>query len=92
MAMIMEGRILGNAAQQYFETTGQKSVTFTYDSGTGKISGPLEPWVTTIRKGFIFPDTVIELGNPAAFSMSHPRVLNGQPVGFSDEGKTTLPP
>lgn len=90
--LVQDGRVLGNAAQQYFLTSGQKSVSFDYDSTTGKITGPLTPWVTSIGKGYTFHDNTIELDNPAAFTLSHPSFRNGQPIPFTDEGKTTFDP
>ncbi len=88
-ALSNDARQIGGAAQQYFLTTNQKTVSFSYNSDTGKILGPLEPWLNRIAKGYTVSDSTIELGNPAAFTLSYPKVLNGQPVTFSDEGKTT---
>jgi hypothetical protein len=90
--LVQDGRILGNSAQRFFLSTGKNKVTFNYDPATGQIKGDLSPWGTTISKGYTVHDNIIESGKEDAFSLSIPGAFDGEPVIFSDEGRTTANP
>ncbi len=90
--LINDARQIGAASQQYFLSTGEKTVTFTYNPATGEVSGALSPWLTRIGKGYSITRLPIELENPSAFSISYPDAFKGLPVDFNDEGKTTRSP
>ena len=90
--IVHEGRLIGNAAQQYFLTTGKYQATFGYNPTTGEITGDLTPWIKLIENRYSIPDTTIESGASIAFSIQRSGAFNGQTVTFSDEGKTTFDP
>lgn len=90
--LVQDGRMLGTSAQQFFLTSGRETVSFDYDPATGRIKGELTPWITTIGKGYTIHDNTIESGREDAFSLSIPGAFGGEPVIFTDEGKTLRNP
>lgn len=92
VALFNDARILGNAAQQYFLTTGKESVSFTYNPGTGMVSGDLSVWVNQIGKGYTVHDNTIEVGEQDAFSLSLPHAFGGEPIYFDSKGRSPLNP
>ena len=95
LSHLWEGRLIGNATQQFFLTTGKTTASFTYNPKTGVITGDIEPWVTSIGKNLKIENLPIESGNMKAFSITYPKYykgysvpfLQGPKVWFSDEGK-----
>ncbi len=85
--MVNDARQLGSAAQQYFLTSGKTAVTITYASTTGVISADLAPWVNKIGTGYTLPDSTIESGSTASFSLQIGGAFDGTACTFSDEGK-----
>jgi hypothetical protein len=78
-----DARQIAAATQQYLMETNEKSVTFSYDAKTGKVSGPLATYVKQIGKGYTVTPT--RLTADEDFELGHP--ILGPPRTFSPEGQ-----
>jgi len=88
-ALISDGRMLGNAAQQYFLTTGKTVAHVGYDPASGAISGDLTPWLSHIQKQLKVSEMPIESFEMNAFSLAKPEEFREATVWFTDEGRVT---
>ena len=89
---VSNGRKIGDAAQEFFKATGKTVAHVGWDPKTGKLTGDLSPKIYLFWDDVTIGDLPIEKGNPKAFSLSDPSIRGGQPIYFSDEGKTTFDP
>ena len=88
-ALLIDGRLLGNAAQQYLFVYGKSVVDVGYDPVTGSLTGDLTPWITSIHKDLKVGDMPIELEEAHAFTLAKPNEFGNITVSFTDEGKVT---
>jgi type IV pilus assembly protein PilA len=86
-AMLNDARQIGSAAQQYFMDGGASSVTFSVNSATGVIAGPLTPWVTQIGGGYTTSDNTIESDPTGRFTLQRNQAYSGTEQTFDPEGK-----
>jgi hypothetical protein len=78
-----DARHIANAAQQYYMEQNVMSVTFSYDSASGAVGGPLANYVPRIAKGYtIVPK---QLSWEGTFQLSLPNA--GPPRTYNAEGK-----
>jgi type IV pilus assembly protein PilA len=88
-AMENDARQIAAAAQQYFlENGGVTSITFSVDSTSGLVTGPLSSFVKSVSKG---SKSGSALSLDADFTMSNPQYKGGTSaeltVTFNAEGK-----
>jgi type IV pilus assembly protein PilA len=85
-AMKNDARQLASAAQQYFMENNTTTVTITYTSGSGLITGNLQAYVKQIGTGYTACPTAITADS--TFTMSHPLCDS---LSFNSEGQLYTP-
>jgi type IV pilus assembly protein PilA len=84
-AMENDARQVASAAQQYFlENSALTTVTFSIDSTTGAVTGPLSAYVKNISKG---TSSAASLTIDTNFTMDNPQYAAGADQTFNSEGK-----
>ncbi len=84
-SMENDARQLATAANQYFLENGVTTVTATYDSTNGAITGDLVDYVKQIGTGYTQGN--ITLQTDVDFKLAHPLVDSGGDVTFNSEGQ-----